>query len=177
MRDLPSIDFVRLNCWVKQPVHPITGHSTPLKFPVPTSRKPLFVHPCSIWSLKRVEICQATENQIWINQPTRVFNSDTYAADVATLPQQVFAGGITLSQDEVIGVRMYDLGGHIEYRPALFLLRLAHQTDTKILETIGEVAAISASLGSGELAALGYEASTVANVLLWADRAAPSLAW
>ncbi len=70
---------------------------------------------------------------------------------------------------------MYDLGGIVIYRPALFLIQLANETDTTVLTKIAEAAGIGLTLGTGALAGLGVRATMAARVLLWADRAAFAL--
>jgi len=95
-----------------------------------------------------------------------------FKGETATLPTQVFTAGIDLPENEIVGVRLYDLGGPVVYRPALFLVQLSNETDTTILMKIAEAAGLGLSLGTGELIGLGVEASMAARVLAWADAAA-----
>jgi hypothetical protein len=67
---------------------------------------------------------------------------------------------------------MYDLGGALVYRPALFLLELSNETTTTVLSKLAEAVGIGLTLGAGSLVGLGVEATMAARVLLWADRAA-----
>ena len=111
-------------------------------------------------------------NRIWVKQPTRTLGMSVYRGETRTLPTDVFIGGIELPEDEIVGVRMYDLGGGIVYRPALFLIQLANETDTTTLSKIAEIAGLGLTLGVGTAAGLGVRAGMAARVLLWADRAA-----
>jgi hypothetical protein len=110
--------------------------------------------------------------QIWVKQPTRVLGTDMFRQETATLPVDVFIGGVLLPEDEIVGVKFYDLGGEVVYRPALFLVQVSNQNDTATLMKIAEVAGIGLTLGTGALVGLGVEATMAARVLLWADRAA-----
>lgn len=113
--------------------------------------------------------------RIWIRQPVRVLGTSMFRAETRTLPSEVFTSGIELPEDEIVGVRMYDMGGVTIYRPALFLIQLANTTDTTVLTKIIEVAGIGVTLGTGALASAGAEASMLARVSLWADRIAFAL--
>ncbi|GAB3904159.1 hypothetical protein GCM10029964_097260 [Kibdelosporangium lantanae] len=110
--------------------------------------------------------------QIWVKLPVRVLGTEMFQAETATLPHDVFIGGALLPENEVVGVKFYDLGGEVVYRPALFLVQVSNQNDTATLAKIAEVAGIGLTLGTGALVSLGVEASMTARVLLWADRAA-----
>lgn len=114
-----------------------------------------------------------TGGRIWVNMPVRVLGTDQFRGETSTLPTEVFLGGIELPENEIIGVRLYDLGD-VEpvFKPALFLVQLANQTDTAIASVMAEVVGIGLTMGIGEVVALGVEASMAARVLLWADRAA-----
>jgi hypothetical protein len=113
--------------------------------------------------------------QIWVKQPVRVLGTDEFRGETSTLPTDVFAGGALLPEDEVVGVKLYDLGGQVVHRPALFLIQVSNQDDTAVLMKIAEVAGIALTLGTGALAGLGIEATMTARVLLWADRVAFAL--
>jgi hypothetical protein len=110
--------------------------------------------------------------RIWVKQPVRVLGTSEFRGETGTLPVDVFAGGALLPEDEVVGVKLYDLGGQVVYRPALFLVQISNQDDTAVLMKIAEVAGIGLTLGTGALAGLGIEATMTARVLLWADRVA-----
>jgi hypothetical protein len=112
------------------------------------------------------------DGQIWVKQPTRVLGTDMFRDETRTLPSDVFIGGMLIPENEIVGVKLYDLGGPVVYRPALFLIQIANQDDTATLMKIAEVAGIGVTLGSGALAELGIEAGMAARVMLWADRAA-----
>lgn len=109
---------------------------------------------------------------IWVHTFVRVLGTDEFRAETATLPNEYFVNGIVLPENEVIGVRFYDEGGVIRYATPLLLLQLANATTTRVLEKILEAAGIGLTLGTGALADLGIEASLLARVALWGDRAA-----
>lgn len=113
--------------------------------------------------------------RIWVKQPVRVLGTSTFRAETSTLPSEAFTSGIELPEDEVVGVRMYDMGGVTIYRPALFLIQLANTTDTTVLTKIVEVAGIGITFGTGALASAGGEASLLARAAIWADRIAFAL--
>jgi hypothetical protein len=110
---------------------------------------------------------------VWVEQPVRVLGDDDYRAETRTLPASVFTSGIELPENEIVGVKMYDLGGEVIYRPATYLVEVANMADTKVLMTAGEAFFVGATLGSGALVSGG--ASVGARVLLAADRAAFTL--
>ncbi|WP_280641210.1 eCIS core domain-containing protein [Streptomyces afghaniensis] len=110
--------------------------------------------------------------RIRVHMPTRVLGTAMFRADTGTLPADTFINGIELPETEIVGVRMYDLGGAVVYRPALFLLELSNETSTTVLSKMAEAIGIGLTLGAGSLVGLGVEATMAARVLLWADRAA-----
>lgn len=109
-------------------------------------------------------------NRVFVRMPVRVLGTAEFRGETRTLPDAVFIGGIELPEHEIVGVRMYDLGGEIVYRPALWLVGLSNQTTTTIVEKIGEVTALGLTLGTGALVRAG--AGTLAQVVLWVDRVA-----
>jgi hypothetical protein len=113
--------------------------------------------------------------RIWVKQPVRVLGTSMFRAETQTLPPDVFISGIELPEDEIVGVRMYDMGGVTLYRPALFLIQLSNTTDTTVLTKIIEAAGIGVTLGTGALASAGAEASFAVRAFLWADRIAFAL--
>ena len=124
--------------------------------------------------------------RIWVRMPVRVLGTERFRNETRTLPTEVFLSGVELPENEIIGVRMYDLGGELHVRPALYLVQLANETNTQVLQSMAEAAAIGLTVGSGALVAgatrgsmavralvrLGISAERAANVVLWADRAA-----
>ena len=116
-----------------------------------------------------------SEGKIWVRQPLRVLGTSMFSDETRTLPDQAFIGGVELPENEVVGVRLYDLGGTVIYRPALILVQLSNENTTATLTKIAEVAGIGLTLGTGALAGLGVEATMMARVALWADRAAFAL--
>jgi hypothetical protein len=108
--------------------------------------------------------------RVWVKLPVRVLGTAAFELETRTLPTSVFTSGIELPADEIVGVRLYDLGGVLVYRPALFLIQVANATDMKILMTLADVAGVGLTLGSGALVAEG--ATATARVLVAADRVA-----
>jgi len=92
---------------------------------------------------------------IWVRQPTRVYVTDEFRPEIATLPPAVFSVGIEIPETEIIGVKMYDLGGIVHYRPALYLLQLANETISTVYQKWGEIAALGISMGTAGLAGAG----------------------
>jgi hypothetical protein len=115
------------------------------------------------------------EGRVWVRQPVRVLGTDEFRQDTRTLPSQAFTSGIELPENEVVGVHMYDLGGVVHYRPALYLVQLANETTTTVYQKMGEAGALGLTLGSGALVSGGAELGLGARALLWADRAAFAL--
>lgn len=113
--------------------------------------------------------------RIWVHIPVRVLGTAQFHAETSTLPTEVFISGIELPEDEIVGVRMYDLGGEVHYRPALYLVQLANETTATIAQKAGEAAALGLTFGAGALAGAGAEAGLLARTALWADRAAFAL--
>lgn len=154
---------------------------------IPTSQFPTSLDNIKIFPFKTPGITvfhdapisaeRRTGGRIWVKMPTRISGMGLFIEETKTLPTAVFIGGIELPENEIVGVRLYDFGDDVEpvFKPALFLVQLANETDTAIASTIGEVVGIGLTLGVGELVALGVEASMAARVLLWADRAAFAL--
>ncbi|HEY0733610.1 MAG TPA: hypothetical protein VGD69_01785 [Herpetosiphonaceae bacterium] len=103
---------------------------------------------------------------IWAHQPVRVLAADRFRRETSTLPLDVFTSGLELPANEIVGVKMYDLGGEVHYRPALYLIHLAHRTDATIMAKMGEAATYGLSLGAGSI--VGW----TSRAIVWADRAA-----
>ena len=96
-----------------------------------------------------------------------------FREETKTLDPDVASGsGIDIPEDEIVGVKFYDLGGAIKFGPALMLVEVANQSDVAVLEKIAGFSAVVASAGLGALAGLGVEASLAARVLFFADQAA-----
>ncbi|MEV6632144.1 DUF4157 domain-containing protein [Actinoplanes sp. NPDC051470] len=126
----------------------------------------------TVWDDAPIMAERREGGQIWVKQPVRVKGTAMFKGETATLPDDVFLGGALLPENEIVGVKIYDLGGEIVYRPALFLIQISNQNETQTLTKIAEVAGIGLTLGTGALVGLGVEATMTARVLLWADRAA-----
>ena len=129
----------------------------------------------TVWDDAPIMAERRAKGQIWVKLPVRVKGTAMFRAESRTLPDDFFLGGGLLPEDEIVGVKLYDLGGEIVYRPALFLIQISNQNETQTLTKIAEVAGIGLSLGAGALAGLGVEATMTARVLLWADRVATAL--
>jgi hypothetical protein len=109
------------------------------------------------------------DGRIRVSLPVRVGGTDMFRAEVRTLPSVVFSSGLVLDADEWISVKLYDEGGIIVQRPALYLLEIANQAETKTLHTIANVTATVAGFGvGGAVSAAGWGART----LVALDRAA-----
>jgi len=117
------------------------------------------------------------EGKIWVNMPVRVRGTKKFQAETDTLPTDVFISGIELPENEIIGVKMYDLGGVVHYRPALYLIQLSNETTTTILQKMGEAAALGLTLGSGALVGAGAKGATSlgARVITWINRVAATV--
>lgn len=108
---------------------------------------------------------------IHVKLPVRVLGTSAFRAETRTLPTDVFIGGIELPPDQIVGVRLYDQGGRIEFLPALSLVGFSGQATTTVYQKIGEAAAIGATFGLGGGVAIGAEATWGARAILWLDRA------
>jgi hypothetical protein len=95
---------------------------------------------------------------------------------------------VILDEDEIVGVKMYDEGGTVQFMPALKLVQYANESDRIAIEKAAEAFGIGLTLGFGGGAAAGGEAaegatvSTTARVvaaartgLAYADTAATAL--
>lgn len=81
-------------------------------------------------------------------------------------------GEIRLGEDEVVCVKLYDLGGTLRCGPALILLQYAHEVNAKLVWDWANLAMLVVPLGTGALAGKGAGA---AGALAWFDRAAITL--
>ncbi|MET0622224.1 MAG: DUF4157 domain-containing protein [Pyrinomonadaceae bacterium] len=117
------------------------------------------------------------DGKVWVSIPNiDVFNAEMFADEKRTLPFEVFLSqGIVLPENEIVGVKMYDLGGEIHYRPAIYLVQVANQDDQYTLTKMAEVSALGLSLGTVGLAAGAAEGGLALRALIWADRAAAAI--
>lgn len=89
--------------------------------------------------------------------------------------------GIELNPNQVVGLYLYDEGGKTVYVPAIYLLQVGNQEDTKVLTMIGEAVVTGATLGfggggvAGGEAAAGSWAARGLTVLRWADHTATAV--
>ncbi len=114
---------------------------------------------------------RSKNGKIFVKMPARVSGVRKFAEETKTLPSEVFSSGIELPEDEIITVKMYDLGGVEVQRPALFLVQLSNETSTKVVEKIVESSAIGITLGTSGVAGVGAR-NILGTVLMWADRVA-----
>ncbi len=96
------------------------------------------------------------------------------------LPKNLLLGldSIEVDPDTVIGLYLYDEGGQIMYVPALYLLQLGNQENTKIGTMAGEAAFTGLTLGfGGEAVAAGegMEAAGTSAKAIWLARGATAL--
>ncbi|MCP4259943.1 MAG: hypothetical protein GY774_20880 [Planctomycetes bacterium] len=96
-----------------------------------------------------------------------------FRAETRTLPSHVFTSGLVLDADEWISVKLYDEGGIIVHRPAMYLVELSNRTTQRTLENIVNVAALGLTFGAGSLAIRG--ATWGARALAALDTAATAL--
>jgi hypothetical protein len=113
--------------------------------------------------------------RIWVKLPVRVMGTDKFRAEVRTLPTEVFIGGVELPENEIVGVKMYDLGGEVHYRPALYLVQVANETDRAVLEAMGTAAGLGLALVPGAVAGTAAGAGWLARAVVWADRIATGI--
>jgi hypothetical protein len=113
------------------------------------------------------------DGNVHVSMPVRVAGTDMFRAEVDTLPPDVFTSGINLPPDQIVGVRLYDEGGRVDFLPALSLVGFSGEADTTVYRKIAEAAFIGATFGFGELGVGGAEAVTWgARTLAFLDRAA-----
>ena len=99
--------------------------------------------------------------------------------DAKRLPLNFVLGlsSMDLDPDQVVGVHLYDEGGTVVYMPALYLLQLGNQQDTKVLSMSSEAFAAGLTLGTGGAAVGAGEATAAGTAGLWATRGATALLW
>ena len=116
------------------------------------------------------------KGKVYVKIPVHVLGYDKYRQDTKTLPTAVFTSGIELPENEIVGVRLYDEGGKVVYYPALYLVQIGNKSTADTAKTMGEVAALGLTFGSGALIGAGAKGATWgARALLYADRAATVL--
>jgi hypothetical protein len=87
--------------------------------------------------------------QVWVKYPSAVQNMETYAAEVRTLPGGVFGQGREFPPDEIVGIKLYEQGGGIIYRPAIALIDYANQATQSTIGKIATVSLLAGTLGLG----------------------------
>lgn len=89
------------------------------------------------------------------------------------IPSRIATSGITLEENEIIGVKLIDEGGEIVYRPALIMVQLQNQLDFDTLNNIITTVGIGLTLGSGALVGGAARGGTwLARAAIWGERAA-----
>jgi hypothetical protein len=100
------------------------------------------------------------------------------------LPSNMFALGVEGAEfdpDDIVGLYLYDEGGKVVYVPALHLLQLGNQEDTKALTMVGEAVFTGLTMGvggevvAGTKAARGVWAARGVAAIKWADRGATAI--
>lgn len=111
-----------------------------------------------------------SDGRIRVKIPVRVAGTSAFRAETQTLPSQIFTSGLVLDADEWVTIKLYDEGGIIVQRPALYLLEVSNQSDTRTLESIGTLVVTVGTfgVGGGAVGAVTWGA----RVLLFLDRAA-----
>ncbi|MBK6958410.1 MAG: DUF4157 domain-containing protein [Nitrosomonas sp.] len=103
--------------------------------------------------------------KIWIKSHMKV----EHWKDAKNLPTKDFALGLDgaeLDPDDIVGLYLYDEGGKVVHVPAIYLLQLGNQEDTKAYSMMGEAVFTGLTLGLGGGAAVGGKVGTEA----WAAR-------
>ncbi|GIJ43989.1 hypothetical protein Val02_08750 [Virgisporangium aliadipatigenens] len=113
--------------------------------------------------------------RVWVQIPPRVFAAAPFRADVQGLPTEVFVQGILLPEEQLVGVRLYDVDEKVVYQPALFLVQLSNEGSTATADKLAEIAGLGVSFGVGAVAETGAAATWGARAVVWTDRAATSL--
>jgi hypothetical protein len=94
-----------------------------------------------------------------------------FSDEAKTLPADVFTSHIEIPETEIVGIKMYDQGGVIINRPALYLVQLSNEQDAKILEKSEHAFMAGLTFGPATLLG-GVEATLAARILASADRIA-----
>jgi uncharacterized protein DUF4157 len=103
--------------------------------------------------------------KIWVKSHMKV----EHWKDARNLPTKDFAlglDGVELDPDDIVGLYLYDEGGKVVHVPAIYLLQLGNQEDTKAYSMMGEAVFTGLTLGIGGGAAAGGKIGTKA----WAAR-------
>jgi hypothetical protein len=125
-----------------------------------------------------IEAKRIGDGRIWVHQPVRVQRFEKFRQETSTLPAKLFADHIELPENEIVGVKLYDLGGVLQYWPALYLVQLSNETTATIGQKVIEAAGIALSLGVGTFAGAGVEAASAtwgSQALIWGDRFATAI--
>lgn len=152
-----------------------TQRTDPSKF-IEADKKAMII-PFSSIGFTKLSSASLTVNRlhngkIWVKSHMKV----EHWKDAKNLPTKDFAlglDGVELDPDEVIGLHLYDEGGKVVYVPAIYLLQLGNQEDTKAYSMMGEAVFTGLTLGFGGAATAGGEATTG----IWASRGLTALKW
>jgi hypothetical protein len=116
----------------------------------------------------------------------KTFIKQEHWAKSRNLPKNFLLGldSIEVDPDTVVGLYSYDEGGKVIYVPALYLLQLSNQEDTKLGMMAGEAAFTGFTLGLGGAASgtliiteEGAEAAQLTGRALWLARGASAVKW
>lgn len=110
------------------------------------------------------------EGTIHVEMPVRVLGAEGFRDVTRTLPNEPFISGFDLPGNEIVMIKLYDLGGLVVFMPALYLIRLSNKTTTQVISAMIEAAGIGLTIGAGEFILLGAEATMAVKAVLWADR-------
>jgi hypothetical protein len=131
---------------------------------------PTVLNPAPIFATLR------SRGLVHVKIPVAVLGTKEFADEVRTLPSKVATSGLDIPADEIVGVRLYDFHGKVQFMPAIQLVELSNRQTRETVQKVVEVAAIAATLGSGALIGAGARGATLtARVLLAADRVATAL--
>ncbi len=117
--------------------------------------------------------------RIRVSMPYRVAGMSMFREETRTLPTEVFMAGHEIDADQMIRIKLYDEGGTIVYRPALYLIELSNRTTSRVWENIGTSVAIGLTFGLGSAGVAGGAAargvSLGARAVVFLDRASIAL--
>jgi hypothetical protein len=94
-----------------------------------------------------------------VRYPTSVLHMDTFQQELRTLGNFFTGEGEDVNVNEIVGIKDYESGGHIDYVPALALIDYANRAHQSTMGKILEVSAFAASFGLAGGAAAGGRAA------------------
>jgi len=112
------------------------------------------------------------DGKIRVEYPTRVKYASKFAAEVGTLPDDVFlSSGQILGPGEIVGIKDYESGGTTIFRPALVLIDYSNRVKHSTLGKIAQVSIAAATMGLGG-PAVGAGEAGAEQTGVWAARLA-----